>query len=187
VNIALRSKVCSGCGGFKPLEQFYKNKSGAQGRTPTCKDCTNRLNRKWADENPARAREAANEKSKRYYHNNLEIARERNRIYARERHQKNPGLKRAARLKEKYGLTPGEWETLFETQGKKCAICKSDSPRQKNAKWDTDHDHDTGKVRGILCSHCNRLLGAAYDDLAILQAAIEYLKKSVITSVLEQN
>ena len=39
-----------------------------------------------------------------------------------------------------------------------------------------DHDHETGEVRGILCNCCNKVIGYAYEDTAILESAIKYLK-----------
>lgn len=62
----------------------------------------------------------------------------------------------------KYSLEPGEWERMFEAQGRACKICCSDSPGHKNG-WQTDHDHaccpgqgSCGQcVRGILCHWCN--------------------------------
>ncbi len=68
---------------------------------------------------------------------------------------KTCGLSR--RRKNKYGITTPEWEALLGSQGHRCAICKTDDPGKSN--WHTDHDHDTGDVRGILCMSCNNKLG----------------------------
>ena len=76
------------------------------------------------------------------------------------------------RLK-RYGISGEEWESLFESQGRKCAICRA--PNSGKRDWDTDHDHKTGKVRGILCSPCNTALGLFKDETGILQQAIQYL------------
>lgn len=46
---------------------------------------------------------------------------------------------------------------MFESQGKACAICRSETTRGQG--WHTDHSHDTGEVRGILCHDCNVALG----------------------------
>lgn len=83
---------------------------------------------------------------------------------------------RHRRIKEKYDLTPEEWDQRFETQGRRCAICQSPEPGDRNG-WHTDHDHVTKKVRGILCHHCNVLLGRARDSVEILRAAALYLVK----------
>lgn len=81
--------------------------------------------------------------------------------------------KREWTLKKKYGLTLAAWDALFNGQGRCCAVCKTLIVTKRG--WFTDHDHKTGKLRGVLCHHCNLLLGNAKDDIAILAAAIEYL------------
>ena len=57
-----------------------------------------------------------------------------------------------------YGITQVQWDWAFLMQGRCCALCRGSSPRSKNG-WFTDHDHATGKVRGILCYRCNALIG----------------------------
>lgn len=54
----------------------------------------------------------------------------------------------------KYSLTETGWNRIFDRQGRVCALCGSDNPRRKG-EWCTDHNHKTGKVRGILCYPCN--------------------------------
>jgi len=81
--------------------------------------------------------------------------------------------KRRARcywLMVKYNLTLEEWEAILASQGGKCAICKK-IMKKKN----TDHDHKTGKVRGILCTRCNNLLGYVRDNPSHLRAAADFL------------
>lgn len=82
---------------------------------------------------------------------------------------------RSSILKRKYGLTSVQWDELLTSQGGRCLICKTDKPTGKKP-WDTDHCHTTGRVRGILCHHCNVLLGHAKEDVDTLRSAIEYLE-----------
>lgn len=82
---------------------------------------------------------------------------------------------RDAYLARTYGLKPGEWEAMLIAQGNVCAICK-----KKKRRYDTDHDHKTGKVRGVICHRCNVMLGHARDSHSILQSGAEYLLKFVI-------
>lgn len=66
-------------------------------------------------------------------------------------------------LKKKYGLTPEQFEELFEKQGRKCALCGTEdhgrTGEHQKSRWNVDHDHETGRVRGVLCHHCNVSLG----------------------------
>lgn len=64
---------------------------------------------------------------------------------------------------------------LYAEQGHKCAICGEPKPDDKNHKL--DHDHATGRMRGILCNKCNLALGLFNDDVYVLQQAIDYIKK----------
>lgn len=81
---------------------------------------------------------------------------------------------RAYTLKKKYGMTVKEYDAMFEAQGMRCAICRSDDPRWKKG-WHVDHCHESGVVRGILCQKCNLMIGMAADNMATLARAIEYL------------
>jgi hypothetical protein len=71
-----------------------------------------------------------------------------------------------------YGLTETEFEVLLKSQGGLCAICRSDGDLC------IDHDHSSGKVRGLLCSNCNSMLGMGQDDPARLELGAEYLRNS---------
>jgi hypothetical protein len=84
---------------------------------------------------------------------------------------------RKCHLKLNYGMTVNEWNEMFDGQDRICAICKTDSSGYggKKHQWDTDHDHTTGKVRGILCHQCNVMLGASRDEISTLLSAIDYL------------
>ena len=81
---------------------------------------------------------------------------------------------RFSTIKNKYGISKSEWNALFESQGRACAICVKTEPI---GHWSTDHCHTTGKVRGILCSNCNSGIGQLGDDINRLKAAINYLEK----------
>jgi hypothetical protein len=79
------------------------------------------------------------------------------------------------RLKRR-GITEAEYTRLWLAQGCKCGICaRSDTGTKRS--WHLDHDHATGKARGILCHGCNLMLGHAKDQAAILRAGVEWLEK----------
>jgi hypothetical protein len=81
---------------------------------------------------------------------------------------------------KKYGITPDEYQKMFNKQDGKCAICDSSevSIARKSYNLFVDHDHQTGKVRGLLCHHCNAGLGYFRDNEHTLHKAIEYLNES---------
>ena len=77
------------------------------------------------------------------------------------------------RVKAKYGITAEAYQQLLDYQGGACAICLRPSRVRRLA---VDHDHATGRVRGLLCRHCNyELLGWYKDDPAAFSRAINYL------------
>ena len=80
-----------------------------------------------------------------------------------------------------YGITAEEYYDMLEAQDNKCAICESsevNNERITSNKLFIDHCHETGKVRGLLCSKCNHALGLLNDDVNLLQKAINYLNFS---------
>ena len=79
-------------------------------------------------------------------------------------------------LKKAYGITLEQYDEMAERQGDRCGICGTDSPGEKYRWFCVDHCHKTGVVRGLLCHHCNWLLGRVGDDPEVLRKAIEYLE-----------
>jgi hypothetical protein len=85
-------------------------------------------------------------------------------------------------IKHRYGITREEYDALTIKQGGLCAICKGSDPRRgKSTRLFVDHDHETGRVRGLLCHRCNVALGGFSDDIARLRAAANYLEEGVTT------
>lgn len=85
--------------------------------------------------------------------------------------------KRNSRIETRYGMESGEWEARFIAQEGKCAICGSHGRGfiRGEKPLVVDHDHKTGKVRGLLCGDCNTALGRFGDDPEQLRRAIAYL------------
>jgi hypothetical protein len=79
------------------------------------------------------------------------------------------------RYLSKYGLTEDGYQQLLEVQGGCCAICSSPDADSRGRALHVDHDHNTGKVRGLLCKNCNQALGLLADDSARLRKAASYL------------
>ena len=74
-----------------------------------------------------------------------------------------------------YGITLEQRDAIFMSQNYKCAACGDAAGTRKG--WTTDHDHDTGKVRGILCQPCNLIAGHAVDSPKHLRLVADYLEK----------
>ncbi|SED15201.1 Recombination endonuclease VII [Streptomyces sp. 2224.1] len=85
---------------------------------------------------------------------------------------------RAGHLKRHCGMSEAERDALIEEQRRMCPICLAD-PVQ------VDHDHGTGRVRGVLCFSCNAALGQFKDRPDVLRRAAEYLEGNVWKPILE--
>lgn len=144
-------KACTKCGTSKSPEEFSRDKSKKDGRCCSCKEC----GASYFKQRPART---SLQKTQRYkWH-------------------------RRHTLRKKYGILLEDYERMLQQQSGVCAICKQ--PEQQHS-WNTervsslavDHNHKTGRNRGLLCHRCNRVLGAVNDDIDILVALKEYVEK----------
>lgn len=80
------------------------------------------------------------------------------------------------KLKARFGITLEDYNKMLEEQKGLCLIC--DNPLSYNGhKLAVDHDHDTGKIRGLLCKACNFGIGHFKDNINLLAKAINYLEK----------
>lgn len=87
----------------------------------------------------------------------------------------SPEYKEKARQRQRNGFSQKDADTLLHKQGGVCPICGTDNPGKNG--WHMDHCHVSGKVRGMLCSNCNRGLGHFKDSNDILYRAIKYLRR----------
>ncbi len=69
-------------------------------------------------------------------------------------------------------MTLADYDRLLEEQGGGCALC---GRRKKNVRLNTDHDHVTGKVRGILCAPCNRFMGVVDKTPGFIERVQRYM------------
>lgn len=83
--------------------------------------------------------------------------------------------RRLYRLARLYDITPEEYDRLWKLQKGVCAICSGDSPAGR--RLSVDHDHETEKVRGLLCVECNSAIGFMDHSPELLRAAASYLEK----------
>jgi hypothetical protein len=82
--------------------------------------------------------------------------------------------KRKDEIKRKFGITCKEYDAMYERQGGKCATCGLHQSKQKK-RMNVDHDHKTGRVRGLLCHNCNVVLGLVNDNPKTMQKMLHYL------------
>ena len=114
------------------------------------------------------------------------------REWSKEFREKNPGYQEAygkqwfinhpSYMKKnhvlwRYGISREQYNEMFSMQKGKCSICSRHQEDFKRAFF-VDHDHITGKVRGLICVNCNTVLGHAKDSIDILKNAIKYLIKN---------
>lgn len=90
-------------------------------------------------------------------------------------YKRNPLRRKERSFINKYNLSLDEIEVMRIKQNGLCAVCG-----KPNNKMVVDHDHATGKVRGLVCPKHNNLLGMADDNIDILKSAISYLESYVI-------
>ena len=100
--------------------------------------------------------------------------KERDAVKQREWKLANRERVRTHALMRLYGITEAEFQALENSQDGKCKIC-GEVP---NHRLQVDHCHSTGKIRGLLCLHCNTAIGHFNHDPATILAAINYLEKN---------
>jgi hypothetical protein len=97
-------------------------------------------------------------------------------LSANARSSYDPDYNRERHYLRLYGITIADYDRMLIKQQGMCAICPTDNPG-KNGRFHVDHDHNTGEVRGLLCSNCNRGLGLFQDNAQYLLNASKYITK----------
>ena len=130
------------------------------------------INKKYRDNN----KEILKQKSKQRYADNKEEIRKYNREYYKTHPESyNKEKSQQNSFKRHYKITLEQYYELYDKQMGKCAICGKHQTEFKRA-INVDHDHTTGKVRGLLCNGCNSGIGYFKDSIDLLTQAIKYLK-----------
>ena len=159
------SKTCSKCGITKPYTDFFRQDSGDTYRSQ-CKKCVGEYAKNYRKNNSEKRRSY----NRKYYADNIVKSRERGREEQRRRREngKQQKYRRVynrttgyfTTLKRRYGISISDFIELWVRQDRgKCAICHIQMVVCSGKSYNTvsvDHNHDTGKVRGLLCHKCNR-------------------------------
>ena len=111
-------------------------------------------------------------KRKKYIRKWKEENRERINELARKRYTTDGRWEK--QLRDRFGLEPEQYWKMHEEQKGLCAICEK--PQCVGTKLDVDHDHETGKVRALLCRHCNTGIGLLGDSTKRTLIAYWYLR-----------
>ncbi len=163
------TKECTKCKITKPQDQFYRTNSW-------CKNCFSEYSREWYQRN----KDVILPKAAEYRKNNSEVIKEKSIEYGRKYNAK-PETKKKLKIRnlyKRYGITLDEYLALCEAQHHCCKICNVSKEELGTSGLVVDHDHPSGKIRGVLCNNCNTLLGYAKDNIQILLQSIDYLNNS---------
>lgn len=162
-------KQCNACKEVKPLTDFSKISPTSNSFRSQCKTCRSN-------------------KAREHYENNIEHSRHRSKVYQREHPE--CGKQKRQRDKERNIWRTYYWtnkqrqlktklpsyQEILEGQNGCCAICGTPASSIKR-NLALDHDHITGKPRGLLCGHCNTGIGFLQDDPSTLRKAADYIEK----------
>lgn len=168
---------CTRCKETKPAAAFYKHKRNKSGLASHCKACENiyvaKPEVRTRRSKQQRAYEIAHREDPKFRAN----SNARNKRY-RDKNRANPLVQiriKNSKFLGAYGVTLADRDRMMREQNMECLGCEA-------SFWDIaphlDHCHATGKVRGILCMHCNSVLGHARDSQATLRRLDAYLEKS---------
>jgi hypothetical protein len=142
------TKQCCDCKRQFETTEFYKNAARSDGLSQRCRECSRAHVR-----HSYYKRQAADPQAhaqKRYYEN----------------------------IKYLYGMTPEQYELMLQQQGGHCAVCPAITADTKKTRLHVDHNHETGVIRGLLCTHCNQSVGCADDSPVRLRALAAYLERT---------
>lgn len=159
----IATKTCTKCKIVHAMDLFCMDRKKKDGLSCHCIDCRTGydkakraanpskyalLKKEWAEANPEK----------------------RNQI-SRDWAKNNQTKRRAARIKAAYGITSEDYSLRYLEQSGACSTCRVKAPQLH-----IDHDHSTGKVRGLLCNDCNSGLGFFKDRSDVLLSAVRYLE-----------
>lgn len=173
--------TCKTCSQEKPLTEFGPDNNYLDGYSRRCNTCTeqarmeskvkDRIRKaKWAKDN----KERLAIKSHNYYLTHKDEWQARDDALRQLDPVAYKRMRRDQDMRSKYGISADEYDIMFSNQGNCCAIC---GLTMNDRQMVVDHDHDTGYIRGIVCSDCNFALGHFYDNTQTMINAISYLNK----------
>ncbi len=155
----IAQKKCGHCKEIKKLDAFTIDNSAKTGRANTCRAC-------YAIS--AKSDRSQMLQKKRYAKYTKSLTKSKKILIAKSA--------RKRLLRNNFDLTHEEYEQLHQSQNGLCAICEEDE-MVDGRHLAVDHDHYTGKIRGLLCSRCNLMIGRIEKDIGITMKMLEYIKR----------
>jgi hypothetical protein len=172
---------CPQCGETKPLDAFAP--ALVRRGYGECRVCKNARNREYESRNRDKVAirvRAWNERNRdkvrarglaSYYRHHDERKAQARASYERPEAKL---AKHSAHVARRFGLSGIEYDAMLCTQGGGCAICRR--PPKGSRRLAVDHDHETGRIRGLLCTLCNTALGRLGDTAASIESVLSYVK-----------
>ncbi len=178
-------KTCTGCKQSLPISEFNKcskSKDGARGRCKKCRSIKdiNRYNKAGSKSYAyAKKYRNSNKDKKAVYNRKYKEANKDKILNEAKRWRENnvnkiSSSRRKCNYKRRYNTTIEEYDRMFEEQDGVCYICGEPSLAKRLA---VDHNHETGKVRGLLCARCNIWLGIFENNEELFKQFKIYLKE----------
>jgi hypothetical protein len=190
------TQQCYKCGKVKPISEFHSDTRSRTGIVRTCKECISTYARQYHAAHQYSPTAIKTKKCSRCKlvkpisefaiskYNKLGYASQCKKCYNAAHKvfsKEHPTHNSEAQVKSRYGMTYAEHQLLDKSQNGICAICGCPETRVNRlgqiVPLTVDHDHKTGRVRALLCFHCNWGIGHFYDDPELLEKAAEYLRK----------
>lgn len=121
----------------------------------------------------------------RFNQNNPDVVRGYSKRHYQKDKDKVNTRSKSNRLMRNIGISIDDYQAIMEKHDGRCDICGTAEPGGPHGKFNLDHCHSTGTLRGILCRRCNTSIGQFEDSVELLESAIRYLKKPPRTHEME--
>jgi hypothetical protein len=155
-DLSATGRICTLCKTYKPFAEFYVDRRNPHGFTAQCQMCMRARDK--VRRGTPEGKLASQTRWKTWRENNPEKFR-------------NQWMR-------KYGITGAQYDDMYTRQNGKCLICETVTPRKtgpRGRNLHIDHCHKHGKIRGLICGHCNSGLGQFREDAKLLLKAAHYL------------
>ena len=161
-------KTCGKCRKTKPETEYNFQDKRRGTRVSWCRSCWRLYMRAYYKQNADTIKARARKWDADHPH---EVKARSKRWWADASHRR---LDKGRKILKAYGITLDDFEKLLSKQGGVCAICGGTNGKRSLG---VDHNHATGRVRGLLCAHCNFAVGLLKDDSIIAKRMVAYLRR----------